>query len=125
MFFSFQEVLESVKLPLPEFLVIGQPFLSRPKRGGIETDDLKAATPLARDQFRGFQDFQVLGHRNQGDTVRFGDLADHLFSGCDVAKNRPARGVGKSVKDGVQPGSTRFNHMVECTPSKPQCQPIG
>jgi len=91
--------LESVKLPLPEFLVVGQPFLSRPKRGGIETDDLKAAASLARDQFRGLQDFEVLGHRGQGNAVRLGDLADGLFPGCDVPKNRPARGVGKSVKD--------------------------
>jgi hypothetical protein len=101
MFFSFQEVLESIQLMLPEFLVVGQPFLCRPKGGGIETDDLKAATPFARDQFRGFQDFEVLGYRSQGDTVRLGNLADGLFFGCDVAKNRPARGVGKSVKDRI------------------------
>jgi hypothetical protein len=99
MFFSFQEVLESVKLPPPEFLVISQPFLSRPKRGGVETHDLKAATPLARDQFRGFEDFEVLGHCSQRDTVRLGNLADGLLLGSDVAKNRPACGVGKSVKD--------------------------
>ena len=83
----------------PEFLVVGQPFLCRPKRGGIETDDLKAAASLARDQFRGLQDFEVLGHRGQGNTVRLGDLADGFLLGCDVAKNGPARRVGKSVKD--------------------------
>jgi hypothetical protein len=99
MFFSFQEVLESVKLPPPEFLVISQPFLSRPKRGGIETHDLKAAASLARDQFRGFEDLEVLGHCCKRDTVRLGDLADGFLLGCDVAKNGPARRVGKSVKD--------------------------
>jgi len=81
-------------MPSPEFFVISQPFLSRPKRGGIETHDLKAAASLARDEIRGLKDFEVLGYRSQGNTVGLGDLADGLFPGSDVAKNRPARGVG-------------------------------
>jgi hypothetical protein len=99
MFFSFEEVLESVKLPLPEFLVIGQPFLSRPQRGGIESHNLEAAAPLARDQFRRFKDLQVLGHCGQRDTVRLGNFADCLFPGGNVAQDRPARRVGERVKD--------------------------
>jgi hypothetical protein len=113
MFFSFEEVLESVKLPLPEFLVIGQPFLGRPKRGGVESHNLKAAAPLARDQFSGFQYLQVLGHGGQRNTIRLSNFADRFFLARDVPQNRPARRVGECVKDRVQPGSIRFNHMVE------------
>jgi hypothetical protein len=32
-------------------------------------------------------------------------------------ENGAAGGIGEGVKDGIEPGGVRLNHMVECSPN--------
>jgi hypothetical protein len=48
MFVSFQVGLESIKVLVPEYFVVSQPFLRRPKVASIEAHDLEISSPFTR-----------------------------------------------------------------------------
>ena len=108
-----QEALEDVEPLGPEALVEPQPFVGAGERSGVEAAPVGAAAHLPADQSGLLERLDVLGGRRERDRERLGELADRARAARELAQHPPPRGVAQRVKDGIEFGRLKINHVVE------------
>jgi hypothetical protein len=52
-------------------------------------------------------------------------LADRALAAREFAKHPPARGIAQGVKNAVELGRMKFNHVVEDNRGRRESQPFG
>lgn len=116
---------QSVQSAAPEGSIIGEPLVGIEEGRRVEADNLEAAAALAGDEFGGLEDLEVLGDGGKRERVGSGEVAHGFGPGGDIAEESAAGGIGERVEDGIESCGVRFNHMVECSVKRADCQPFG
>lgn len=113
MLIGAQQRFQQIEPPLPESLVVPDPFHAGVQGSRVQRADVIAALDAPLHEAGVLQHLDVLGRRGERDVERRGELPDLMrLAGENPEHLAPGR-IGECVKDGVEPVGAFDNHMVE------------
>jgi hypothetical protein len=90
-----------------------KPVVGRCEAQGLNTAEVAAALYSTVNKTCAFEDLDVLGGGGKRHAEGCSEFANVVFAGGECAEHGAARGIGESVKDGIERLGGLLNHVVE------------